>query len=73
LLLKHGLQLVHIGQQVLAALVKCLAILHELHLARGAVQQARADDVGADIASLLSPDNGWLNAQLIEASGGIFL
>jgi hypothetical protein len=42
LLLKHGLQLVHIGQQVLAALVKRLAILHELHLARGAVQQARA-------------------------------
>jgi NAD(P)-dependent dehydrogenase (short-subunit alcohol dehydrogenase family) len=31
------------------------------------------DDIGAAIAALLSDDNGWINAQRIEASGGIFL
>jgi NAD(P)-dependent dehydrogenase (short-subunit alcohol dehydrogenase family) len=31
------------------------------------------DDIGGVIASLLSPDNRWLTAQRIEASGGIFL
>jgi NAD(P)-dependent dehydrogenase (short-subunit alcohol dehydrogenase family) len=31
------------------------------------------DDIGGVIASLLSPDNGWVNAQRIEVSGGIFL
>jgi NAD(P)-dependent dehydrogenase (short-subunit alcohol dehydrogenase family) len=31
------------------------------------------DDIGGVIASLLSPDNGWINAQRIEASGGMFL
>ena len=31
------------------------------------------DDIGGVIASLLSPENGWLNAQRIEASGGMFL
>jgi len=25
------------------------------------------------VASLLSPDNRWINAQRIEASGGMFL
>ncbi|RBA25347.1 hypothetical protein Hfont_0980 [Herminiimonas fonticola] len=29
-----------------------------------------ADDVGRVIASLLSEDNGWVNAQTIEAGGG---
>lgn len=31
------------------------------------------DDIGGVIASLLSPANGWINAQRIEASGGMFL
>ena len=33
----------------------------------------RPDDIGGVIASLLSPDSGWINAQRIEASGGMFL
>lgn len=33
----------------------------------------RPDDIGAVVASLLSPANGWVNAQRIEASGGMFL
>lgn len=33
----------------------------------------RPDDIGGVIASLLSPANGWINAQRIEASGGMFL
>jgi hypothetical protein len=28
------------------------------------------DDIGLMIASLLSPDNRWVNAQRIEVSGG---
>jgi NAD(P)-dependent dehydrogenase (short-subunit alcohol dehydrogenase family) len=31
------------------------------------------DDIGGVIAALLSPANGWVNAQRIEASGGMFL
>jgi NAD(P)-dependent dehydrogenase (short-subunit alcohol dehydrogenase family) len=31
------------------------------------------DDIGALVASLLSPGNGWVNGQRIEASGGMFL
>ena len=31
------------------------------------------DDIGGVIASLLSPENGWINGQRIEVSGGIFL
>ena len=31
------------------------------------------DDIGGVIASLFSSDNGWINGQRIEASGGIFL
>jgi NAD(P)-dependent dehydrogenase (short-subunit alcohol dehydrogenase family) len=31
------------------------------------------DDIGGVIASLLSPENGWINAQRIEASGGMFV
>lgn len=31
------------------------------------------DDIGRVVASLLSDDNGWVNAQRIEASGGMFL
>jgi NAD(P)-dependent dehydrogenase (short-subunit alcohol dehydrogenase family) len=31
------------------------------------------DDIGGVIASLLSAENGWINAQRIEASGGMFL
>lgn len=31
------------------------------------------DDIGGAIASLLSENLGWVNAQRIEASGGIFV
>ena len=31
------------------------------------------DDIGGVIASLLQPANGWINAQRIEASGGMYL
>lgn len=31
------------------------------------------DDIGGVIATLLLPANGWINAQRIEASGGMFL
>jgi len=31
------------------------------------------DDIGGMIASLLSAENGWVNGQRIEVSGGIFL
>jgi NAD(P)-dependent dehydrogenase (short-subunit alcohol dehydrogenase family) len=31
------------------------------------------DDIGGVIASLLQPDNRWINAQRIEASGGMNL
>ena len=31
------------------------------------------DDIGGVIASLLQPGTGWVNAQRIEASGGMFL
>jgi NAD(P)-dependent dehydrogenase (short-subunit alcohol dehydrogenase family) len=31
------------------------------------------DDIGGVVASLLQPDNRWINAQRIEASGGMFL
>ena len=31
------------------------------------------DDIGGVIASLLSAENGWINGQRIEASGGMFL
>jgi NAD(P)-dependent dehydrogenase (short-subunit alcohol dehydrogenase family) len=31
------------------------------------------DDIGGVIASLLSPENAWINAQRIEASGGMFV
>lgn len=31
------------------------------------------DDIGAVIASLLAPANGWVTAQRIEASGGMYL
>jgi len=31
------------------------------------------DDIGGVIALLLSPENGWINGQRIEVSGGIFL
>ena len=31
------------------------------------------DDIGGGIAALLSDDNRWINAQRIEASGGMFL
>lgn len=33
----------------------------------------RPDDIGMVIAALLSDDNRWVNAQRIEASGGMFL
>jgi NAD(P)-dependent dehydrogenase (short-subunit alcohol dehydrogenase family) len=31
------------------------------------------DDIGGAVASLLSDDNGWVNGQGVEVSGGIFL
>ena len=31
------------------------------------------DDIGGAIAALLSNDCGWINAQRIEASGGVFI
>ena len=31
------------------------------------------DDIGGVIASLLSDQSGWINAQRIEVSGGIFI
>jgi NAD(P)-dependent dehydrogenase (short-subunit alcohol dehydrogenase family) len=31
------------------------------------------DDIGGVVASLLSKDSGWINAQRIEASGGMFV
>ena len=31
------------------------------------------DDIGPAIASLLSEGNGWINAQRIEISGGMFV
>ncbi|MEG0010106.1 MAG: SDR family oxidoreductase [Aeromonas sp.] len=31
------------------------------------------DDIGGVIAALLSPDSRWINAQRIEASGGMFI
>jgi NAD(P)-dependent dehydrogenase (short-subunit alcohol dehydrogenase family) len=31
------------------------------------------DDIGAAVAALLSPDAGWVNAQRIEVSGGMFV
>ena len=31
------------------------------------------DDIGRIVANVLSDDNGWINAQRIEASGGMFL
>ncbi len=31
------------------------------------------DDIGGVVASLLSPANGWINGQRIEASGGMFV
>jgi NAD(P)-dependent dehydrogenase (short-subunit alcohol dehydrogenase family) len=31
------------------------------------------DDIGGVIAALLSPQTGWINAQRIEASGGMFI
>jgi NAD(P)-dependent dehydrogenase (short-subunit alcohol dehydrogenase family) len=31
------------------------------------------DDIGGVIASLLDPENAWINGQRIEVSGGVFL
>ena len=31
------------------------------------------DDIGSVVSNLLRPDNGWINGQRIEASGGMFL
>lgn len=33
----------------------------------------RPEDIGGVVASLLSPENRWINAQRIEASGGMYL
>ena len=31
------------------------------------------DDIGGAVASLLTEANGWINAQRIEVSGGMFI
>lgn len=31
------------------------------------------DDIGPVVAALLAPDTGWINAQRVEASGGMFV
>ena len=31
------------------------------------------DDIGGAVAALLSEENGWVNGQRIEVSGGVFL
>jgi NAD(P)-dependent dehydrogenase (short-subunit alcohol dehydrogenase family) len=31
------------------------------------------DDIGGAVAALLAPGSGWINAQRVEASGGMFL
>jgi len=31
------------------------------------------DDIGAVVAALLAPGTGWINAQRVEASGGMML
>ena len=36
-------------------------------------RMGEADDIGGVIAFLCSPEAGWINAQRIEASGGMFL
>ena len=41
------------------------------HTALGRV--GRPDDIGPVVAALLAPESGWINAQRIEASGGMFL
>jgi len=33
----------------------------------------RPDDIGGAIAALLAPGSGWINAQRVEVSGGMFL
>ncbi len=33
----------------------------------------RAEDIGGVVAALLAPGSGWINAQRIEVSGGMFL
>ncbi len=43
ILAKQALDLVHVRQQILAAFVQHQAVLRRLHLARGALQQARAE------------------------------
>ena len=41
------------------------------HIALGRV--GKPEDIGAAVASLLTPENGWINAERIEASGGQML
>ncbi|ADJ64053.1 SDR family oxidoreductase [Herbaspirillum seropedicae] len=44
-------------------------VAHQTALGRAGLP----DDIGAAIASLLRPDNGWINAQRVEVSGGMFI
>lgn len=41
------------------------------HIALGRV--GKPEDIGAAVAALLTPENGWINAERIEASGGQML
>ncbi|AON54886.1 SDR family NAD(P)-dependent oxidoreductase [Herbaspirillum seropedicae] len=44
-------------------------VAHQTALGRAGLP----DDIGAAIAALLRPDNGWINAQRVEVSGGMFI
>ncbi|WP_443113814.1 SDR family NAD(P)-dependent oxidoreductase [Herbaspirillum seropedicae] len=44
-------------------------VAHQTALGRAGLP----DDIGAAIASLLRQDNGWINAQRVEVSGGMFI
>ena len=40
---------------------------------RGLGRAGLPDDIGGVITSLLSRESGWINAQRVEASGGMFI
>ena len=44
-------------------------VAHQTALGRAGLP----DDIGTAIASLQRPDNGWINAQRVEVSGGMFI
>jgi NAD(P)-dependent dehydrogenase (short-subunit alcohol dehydrogenase family) len=48
---------------------RCKMIASQIALGRVGV----ADDIGGAVASLLTGENRWINAQRIEVSGGMFI